>query len=132
MKMIIDIWKSFRRLPGWVQIWLAFILAPLNMVSLAFLSEPRGMLIAVLAIVVGMMPNFYIMARERGFSRAMAFSHIVGWTPLIWILWTTIRSDSIVGEYQTYLWALLFINVISLAFDYVDAWRWIKGDRAIA
>lgn len=78
--MIDDVWKSFRALPGWVQIWLAFVLFPVNMLSLAFLSAPNGVLVAALAIG-GVAPGMLIMMAERGFSRAMAFSHLVGWTP---------------------------------------------------
>ena len=32
--LIAEIWQSFRSLPGWVQIWVAFLLVPVNMASL--------------------------------------------------------------------------------------------------
>ena len=69
--MIVEIWQSFRRLPLWVQIWVAGILVPVNLGSLLFLSEYEGVIVATLA-VGGMAPNLVIMARDHGFSRAMA------------------------------------------------------------
>jgi len=130
--MILDIWNSFRRLPLWVQIWVAVILVPVNLATLAFVTAPYGLPVAVLAIG-GMMPNLGVMVIERGFSKTMSLPHLVLWTPLvaliIWILMTSRAGDP---TYLAFLWILLVIDVISLAFDFPDAWRWYKGDRAIA
>ena len=38
--------QSFFALPTWVQIWMMFILGPVNMATLAFLNQPSGILIA--------------------------------------------------------------------------------------
>ncbi|WP_228408756.1 hypothetical protein [Profundibacter amoris] len=69
-----------------MQIWVALILVPVNMASLLFLNEPKGMLIAALA-VGGMMPNIAIMLAERGLSKMMALPHLLIWIPLLLILW---------------------------------------------
>ena len=61
--MILDIWQSFRRLPLWVQGWVALILVPVNLAALLFLSAPQGTLVALLA-VGGMAPNLLIMMRD--------------------------------------------------------------------
>ena len=42
--------QSFFNLPIWVQIWMMFILGPINLASRAFLNQPSGNLIAALAI----------------------------------------------------------------------------------
>jgi hypothetical protein len=37
--MIAEIWGSYRRLPLWVELWVAVILVPVNAASLAFVAE---------------------------------------------------------------------------------------------
>jgi len=112
-----------------VQIWVALILVPVNMLSLLFLNEPKGILIAALA-VGGMMPNIAIMLAERGLSKMMALPHLLIWIPLLLILWS--QLGAVTGGYQTFLWLLFAVDGLSLAFDIPDAWKWWKGDRAVA
>jgi len=112
-----------------VQIWVALVLVPVNMASLPFLNEPKGILIAALA-VGGMIPNIVIMLAERGLSKMMALPHLVIWIPLLLILWP--HLGTVTGGYQIYLWLLFAVDGLSLAFDIPDAWKWWKGDRAVA
>ncbi len=129
MKLFLDIWNSFRSLPLWVQFWMALILVPTNMAPLFFIDQPSGWLIAILAII-GMAPNIVIITMEKGFSKLMAFPHLLPWTILIGIL-IFARPDGS-NQYQIVLWILLIINSISLLFDFPDAYKWWKGDRQIA
>lgn len=128
--MLLDIWRSFRAMPLWVQIWVAFVLAPANLATLAFLDQPGAALVAVLAIG-GMLPNMPIIFYERGFSKLMALPHIVIWTPLCVVIVTQL-SGSASGAYASFLIALLVIDLVSLGFDYPDFVKWLRGDRAIA
>lgn len=128
-KLVFDIWNSFRSLPLWVQIWVALILAPVNMAALIFISQPSGILIAFLAII-GIAPNIIIIIAERGFSKLMAFPHIPPWTILLAILLFARPEGS--AQFQLYLTILLGVNAISLAFDYPDAYKWWRGDKNIA
>jgi len=129
MKLFFDIWNSFRALPLWVQIWVALILVPVNMAPLFFINQPSGWLIAILAII-GIAPNTAIIIIEKGFSKLMAFPHLLPWSILIVIL-IFARPEGSEG-YQIILWVLLIINSISLIFDFPDAYKWWKGDRKIA
>ena len=124
--MIMEIWKSYRALPGWVQIWVAFILAPINMASLFFINEPMGLWVAFLANIA-MMLNLPVMLYDRGFSKLMAIPHLIPWTILV--VWIFIARPTGSTNYDLYLSVLLVINLISLAFDYPDALKWWKGDR---
>jgi hypothetical protein len=36
----LNLWQSFRRLPLWVQLWMAVILLPANLASLLLLHYP--------------------------------------------------------------------------------------------
>ncbi len=128
--MILDIWRSFRRLPLWVQIWVAVILVPVNMAAVLFWAQPLGLWVALLA-VGAMALNLPIMVFERGFSKAMALPHVLIWTPLIGlIMW--VRGGDISPCFRSYLTVLLVVNLISLIFDYKDAVAWWKGDRKVA
>ena len=130
--MFLDIWQSFRRMPLWVQIWVAVILVPVNAASIFFVTQPMGVWIAILAIG-GMAPNLIVMAVERGFSRTMALPHVVIWTPLVILLVMMLTgAASLEGGYRMFLILLLVVDVISLGFDYFDTVKWWKGVREIA
>ena len=126
---ITEIWRSFRALPLWVQIWVALVLLPVNLFSLAFVDQHNGLLIALLA-VGGMAPNIVIMLAERGLSRLMALPHVLIWTPLIVIVWQTLGTAS--QGYAGFLWLLLAVDLCSLAFDYLDVLKWWRGARTVA
>ena len=130
--MIADIWRSYRRMPQWVQVWVAFILVPANLAPVLFLGQPYGIWVAVLSIG-GMMPNLAIMMAERGLSKRMALPHVVVWTPLVVVLgWVLFGPVAPVGGFAVMLTVLLVVDLISLGFDYRDTVKWWRGDRAIA
>ncbi len=127
--VFLDIWRSYRSLPVWVQIWVAGILVPVNMAALAGPGTPQGLWVAALAIG-GMLPNVAIMLYERGLSKMMAFPHLLPWSALV--LWLLLAMPDGGAVFRAYLWVLLAVDGLSLAFDYSDALKWIRGDRSIA
>ncbi len=127
--MVLQVWKSFRALPLWVQIWVAGILVPVNMASLAFVSQPKGGWIALLAIGA-MVPNMAIILIERGFSKMMALPHLIPWGILV--VWLMVATPQGSAAYGGYLWVLLGVDLVSLGFDIPDAIKWWRGDRATA
>lgn len=127
--LILDIWKSYRSLPGWVQIWAAFVLVPVNVASVAFIEEPSGLWVAILANIA-MLSNLPVMLYERGFSKLMALPHLIPWTLLL-LLILVIRPP-LTDLYGCYLWGLFAVNFISLVLDYPDTVKWLRGDRAVA
>ncbi|MEM6656966.1 MAG: hypothetical protein AAF625_02675 [Pseudomonadota bacterium] len=127
--MLKDIWISFRELPLWVQIWMAVILVPMNLMPLAFLDQPFGPLIAGLA-VLGMALNLPIMIAARGMSGAMAVPHLVCWTPMVLIIAYVLNTHTdLLPLYAQLLLALLLVDLISLGFDLRDAIHWMKRRR---
>lgn len=119
-------------MPLWVQLWVALILVPVNLAPLLFLDRIEGPLVAVLA-AGAIAFNAVLLLIERGFSKAMAFSHLVLWPPLvIGIALLALRGDLPPGGFGQFLGALAVVNAISLAFDLRDGWLWWKGDRAVA
>ena len=129
MKSILhDILNSFRSLPLWVQIWVGLILVPVNTATIVLITEPGSYLIPILAIG-GMLPNAVLMFVERGFSKAMALSHVILWIPLLVLLVIDIKANSI---FANYLMVLFAVDFISICFDLKDSREWFKGDRKIA
>ena len=125
--VFVEIWQSFRRLPLWVQIWVALILIPVNLVPFVlFLQGTPGWGLIALLSVGGMALNLPIMLMERGFSRTMALPHVVLWTPLVLLLIGRLEEGGALVA------LILLVDVVSLAFDYVDAVKWWRGDRAVA
>ncbi len=129
--MIGDIWSSFCRLPVWVQIWVAFVLVPVNFAALAFVGENGGAWIAVLA-VAGIAPNGIVLLVERGFGRAMAFSHLIFWPFQIVLIAQVLLEPGTDPIFQRFLWGLVTVNSISLVFDTRDAALWLRGQRGAA
>lgn len=129
--MILDIWRSFMRVPTWVTIWIFVILVPVNLLSLVFWDVPFGIWIAVLAIG-GMMPNLFIMMKERGVSKLMSLPHVIVWTPLVILVAWVLATQELDSTTAMFLIVLLVVDVISLVFDYVDFFKWRRGDRSIA
>lgn len=127
--IIVDIWASLRAMPGWVQVWVFVVLVPVNMASLFFIGEPMGIWVAFLANIA-MILNMPVMVHDRGFSKMMGIPHLIPWTILVGIL--IFNRPEATGLYDPYLWVLLGTNVISLLFDYPDAVKWLRGDRAVA
>ncbi len=125
--MVNDIWASFRSLPTWVQIWVLVVLIPVNLAPLAFMDQPHGELIAVLA-VTGMALNIPIMLAARGMSKAMALPHLLCWGPLVIVIAMVLSADSALSpEYAGFLTLLLIIDTISLGFDLHDSFHWVKA-----
>lgn len=124
--MLRDIFNSYRELPLWVQIWVSVILVPVNLVSLAFLDQPQGFLVAALAIT-GMALNLPIMVVERGFTKTMALPHLLCWIPLVILVAFLLGSGaSLSPAYTSFLVLLLIIDVLSLAFDLWDGLSWYR------
>lgn len=128
--MIQQIWQSYRRLPLWVQLWVALILVPVNAASLFFVTQPAGAWLALMA-VGAMLCNGVLMLVERGFSKVMALPHVLIWTPMLGlILW--LLTQNIADGFRTYLLILLAVDVFSLILDVIDSRKWLSGDRKIA
>lgn len=128
--MILQIWQSYRRLPLWVQLWVALILVPVNAASLFFVTHPAGAWLALMA-VGAMLCNGVLMLVERGFSKVMALPHVLIWTPMLGVILWLLNQD-IAESYRSYLIVLLAVDVISLTLDFIDSRKWLSGDRKIA
>lgn len=127
-------WASFRSLPGWVQVWVGCILVPVNAVSFSLLDTETGRAVAVAALLV-VTSNVPIMLWARGMTKLMAVPHLFIWGPLQLLLISTLRqvsgTEALLSPEPIYAMVVLMVNGISLAFDALDSWRWLKGARDV-
>ena len=125
-------WQSFRSLPVWVQIWVGLILVPVNIAPFFLLDTWAGQAGAIAALFV-IITNGPIMLAYRGMNRALSIPHLIAWIPLEIALF--LRALGMAGPGQpgsaemALIVVLLIINGISLAFDTLDSWRWLRGER---
>lgn len=124
-----SIWRSLRSMPLWVQIWVVGILVPVNAAAFFLLGTATGVATAWAAVFV-VATNMPIMYWYGGMNRAMSIPHLIAWGPLqVWLVLRLIDADAPVGIELLYIWLLLLVNGVSLVFDLIDSWRWLKGER---
>lgn len=129
-----DIIRSFTSLPLWVQIWLLLLLVPVNAAAFLLLNTWAGKATAVAAALI-VVCNGFLILRDRGLGKVLAIPHLLFWGPLQVLL--VLRLLGLVGEAPVsdleliYIWLVLVMNGISLAFDVADTIAWAKGDRSI-
>ena len=133
MDRMADIWRSWRSLPLWVQIWVAGILVPVNVLPFFLLESAVGQAGALAALLV-LVTNGPLMWVYRGMNKVLSIPHLIAWGPLVIYLLMLLsesgfRADASMMELGLAA-LLLAINGISLMFDVVDSAKWLAGDRA--
>ena len=128
---LLTIWQSYRSLPSWVQVWVGLILIPVNVLPFFFLPQNWAIWGSVAALFV-VITNVPIMWFEQGMSRLMSIPHLLAWIPLHGVLIMTLANDAALTQtVAAVIWLLLIVNTISLLFDLLDSWRWLKGERDV-
>lgn len=122
--------KSMMGLPLWVRLWLPTLFGT-NMVALAFLDSEVGRYTA-LAFAVVCAFNMPMMVIQKGLTRLLAFPHFA-WFPLVIYLYGQLWGANPLppGSVRTYATLVFACNTFSLAFDVVDALKWIRGGREV-
>lgn len=88
-----------------------------------------------MAALFVVLTNLPIMWAASGMSRAMSLPHLLAWIPLEITLFLRLSGALGVvpptpGEVALAV-LLLLVNGVSLGFDSLDAWRWLRGERNI-
>lgn len=129
MSLLQSVLKSYRSLPLWVQIWVG-LLVLVNASAFALLDTPSGRATAFAAVFVGV-TNGPLIIYYRGMNRALSIPHLFAWIPLQVFLVQHLAQNS--GQIPSHEWTfamtVLVINGISLVFDVLDSWRWLRGER---
>jgi hypothetical protein len=131
---LLTIWRSYRSLPLWVQVWVGGILVPANAAAFALTNTPSGHWAAWAAAFV-VATNVPIMWMEQGMSKLMSVPHLVAWIPLqvfLALRLTGAAGSAPLDQAELVLaLMLLVVNGISLAFDALDSLKWWRGERHV-
>jgi len=132
VKVLRKSWQSFRSLPAWVQLWVGLILVPANVLPFFLLDTWTGQWAALAALFV-LATNGPLMLWYQGMNRALSLPHLVAWIPLevalILRLVAGAGPQAIATPELALIWVLLIVNGISIVFDVLDSWRWLRGER---
>ncbi|MEM6986272.1 MAG: hypothetical protein AAF499_07005 [Pseudomonadota bacterium] len=120
--------QQLQAMPQWLQIWLA-VLAVMNTLSLFFLRHASGRLVFVVWVII-VAVNSWVFMQAGGFTRSMAFIHML-WIPMIVWLGLMPHRDKDTGLLRTWLLLLVLVNCISIGFDVLEIVRWLAGDRGV-
>ena len=82
-------------------------------------------LIASIISIAGIM----MLYQQFGYVKLLGVAHIVAWTPLAIYLWFKMRSADVTRTPRIIMGVVFATIMVSLVFDYVDAFRYIAGDR---
>ena len=131
--------KSWRALPLWVEIWVLYLFVA-NLLCV-FTSSPQSLAIAICGSFI-LVTNTIVVIVWAGFTKVMSFFHVIAWVPLevylglsvilspIDDVWPTQEIE--LWSYNMFLVVIVFItNLISLGFDFLDCFKYIKGDRHV-
>ena len=126
-----QVFRSIAGMKLWVKVWL-MMLGPANMAAFLYLDTDIGYWSAVAGGLV-VATNIPMMFAMGGVTRALSLPHMI-WVPLlIYILPRSIGPEALdpaSAEFRLGVTIFVF-NSISLAFDFLESYRWVKGEREI-
>jgi hypothetical protein len=111
--------------PWWL--WVG-LLGTINMVVPLFFLGSVEARVVLAAILVGVVVQMLIIVRV-GFVRLLGLGHILAWVPmLLWLVPRLMNLDpgTVFGRW---LFAVVALDLASLAIDFVDVARYLGGDR---
>ena len=123
--------QSIAGMKTWVKVWL-MMLGPANMAAFLFLDTNIGYWSAVAGVLV-FATNIPMMFIQGGITRALSLPHMI-WVPLLIYIFPQIIGpealDPTSAEFRLGVTIFVF-NGISLAFDFLESYRWFNGEREI-
>lgn len=113
------------RQPVWIPIWVLYLMV-INIVSVGFWQEHIAKLVFITFMSSAMlMMGLYV---RCGFTKILGLGHML-WVPLL--VYILARIPAVEGAFQSYLVVLALSITISLAFDFVDVWRYLTNGKDV-
>lgn len=110
--------------PVWIPVWVLYLMA-INMASVAFWYHPLAKLIFIAFMISAMlMMGLY---SRFGFEKILGLGHIL-WVPLL--AYIVAQISTVESGFQSYLVVLAISIAISLAFDFVDIFKYFTNRSA--
>lgn len=118
--------------PGWVQVWLVWLMIVLIAAPLILLLSPTTRRVAIWTII-SHIPVFIavpMMYQEMGYVRLLGLPHLIFWFPLLILLIRRMQAGGIPAPFRQVLWVFIATLTICLLFDASDTIRYLLGERA--
>lgn len=118
--------------PVWVQLWVVWTVAVIvaTPVIMRMYGAARRDHLIVAATTVALLVAMPLWHDHVGYVRLLGLPHILVWTPLAVYLHSRRRHLSSPWQVRRAVNVLMLTIVVSLAFDCVDAVRYMLGERA--
>ena len=123
--------QAIAQQPAWVGYWLYWLLFGAFVLPLTLLVWRQSRIAGVAAIVAAVVAGFGVgwLYDQMGYVKLLGLPHIVAWTPLAIYLFVQIRRDDMPRWPRRIMVVVLATILVSLAFDYTDAVRYLLGER---
>jgi hypothetical protein len=115
------------RLPVHLQLWVLALVGANIVAPLFFLTQIEAQF-TLAAGLLGLALMSALTGRF-GFSRIVGLGHIA-WLPLIALLLGSVAETSATTPFGFWIRSVIVLDLVSLAFDFADAVRFYRGDRA--
>ncbi len=117
--------------PAWVAIWMNIFLLGAIVLPLTLFLWKATRLTALFSVIASAVSvgGIMLLYQQLGYVKLLGLAHIVAWTPLAIYLWVKMRSPDVTRTPRIIMSAVFATIIVSLAFDYVDAFRYLAGDR---
>ena len=117
--------------PAWVGYWVNWLFVGAFILPFGLLvwKETRitGIITLVSSIAAGM--GVMWMFEQMGYVKALGVPHILIWTPLAYYLFRQMQKPEMRVWPKRLIAVSLATILVSLVFDYVDAVRYLLGER---
>ena len=117
--------------PLWVRLWLDWLLFVVIALPFALLVWKQSRIVVVAAIIADIPAGLGTawIYQHMGYVKLLGLAHIFFWTPLAVYLYMQLKRSDLPQWPRWIIMVVLATLVISLAFDYTDALRYILGER---
>ncbi|MGE3534895.1 MAG: hypothetical protein AB7H48_08695 [Parachlamydiales bacterium] len=109
-------------------VWV-MLLGLVNMVGgIYFFATLEGKF--ALAAMMGAMMVMWVIYAKYGFVRLLGLGHILFWVPFL--IWSVLRLRSwndLPTDFRFWLVLVSILNSLSLVVDFIDVWRYAKGEK---
>lgn len=114
-------------MPLQLQLWVVALVGA-NIVAPLFFFQHLEAQLTLVAGLLGLV-SMSVLTGRFGFSRIVGLGHIA-WLPLIVFLISSVADTTASSSFGFWIRSVIVLDSISLVFDFVDAARFYRGDRA--
>ena len=117
--------------PLWVRLWLVWFLFGVLVLPFALLIWKQSRIVVLAAIIADIPAGLGTawIYQHMGYVKLLGLAHIFFWTPLAVYLYMQLKRSDLPQWPRWIITVVLVTLVISLAFDYTDALRYLLGER---